>query len=128
MRRYKIVFLLALTLILIMGLMAGCNNTPELQTGNLEVLLQDSNGNPLWGGKVISDTQPEGQLKVTGITNNDGRVIYNDILAGEYEFYISRFDYLQKNFRVNIIAGKTTNLTFKLEYDGGIAPTFSTPN
>lgn len=128
MRRYKIIFLLVMALILATGLAVGCHNVPESRTGNLKVRLQDSNGNPLWGGKVISDTQPEGQLKVTGLTNNDGKVIYNNILPGEYEFYISRFDYLQKNFSVKVIAGKTTSLMFTLEYDGGIAPTSTTSN
>jgi hypothetical protein len=127
MRRYKYVFLLAMILILVSGLMSGCKNSPEPQTGNLEVLLQDSNGNPLWGGKVISEKQPEGMLKLTGITGNDGRVIYNDILVGEYEFYINRFDYLHKNFSVVVVAEKTISLTFMLEHDSGTVPTSTTP-
>ncbi len=103
---------LALVIILLAGLSGGCSSP---KTGNLEVILVDSAGNPLAGGKVVSNTQPEGQLKVTGGTNAEGKVIYNNIAAGEYEFYISRFDYLQKDFSVRVIGGKTTKLTFTLE-------------
>jgi hypothetical protein len=102
-------------MLLLAGLLISCNTNSK--TGNLEVLIQDASGNPLWGGKVVSNTQPEGQLKVTGLTNNDGKVIFNNIVAGEYDFYISRFDYLQKDFSVKVVGGKTTKLTFTLEHD-----------
>jgi hypothetical protein len=117
MRRHKIIAALVLGLILGTGLMVGCLNSHVSKMGNLEVQLHDSNGNPLAGGKVISNTQPEGQLKVTGSTDSDGKVVYNNIIVGKYEFYISRFDYQQKNFSVNVVQGKTTSLTFILDHD-----------
>lgn len=99
--------------VLLAGLSTACSGGSK--TGNLEVRLQDANGNLLAGGKVISNTQPEGQLKVTGLTNSEGKVVFNDIAVGEYEFYISRFDYLQKDFTVKVIAGRAITLAFTLE-------------
>ncbi len=85
--------------------------------GSLEVLVTDINGAPLWGAKVVSEEQPGGQLKVTGITNNDGKVTFKDIKAGAYKFYISRFDYINKEFNVTVVAIQDTSLTVSLEKD-----------
>jgi hypothetical protein len=115
--RKNIIILMVSMLVLLAGLPTACSGGSKI--GNLEVRLQDANGSLLAGGKVVSNTQPEGQLKVTGLTNSEGKVIFNDIAAGEYEFYISRFDYLQKDFTVKVIAGKTTTLTFTLEKESG---------
>jgi hypothetical protein len=110
----KILAVLLILILTVTGMAAGCT---QPKTGNLEVHIQDANGVPLAGGKVISNEQPEGQLKVTGSTDSNGNVIYKNIAAGEYTFYISRFDYVQKDFTVNVIGGKTTSLTFTLEPD-----------
>jgi hypothetical protein len=77
---------------------------------------------PLAGAKVISNTQPEEQLKVTGITGDDGTVTYRDIKTGEYEFYISRFDYEYTEFGVTIVAGQTTNITITLTRTSTLSP------
>lgn len=66
------------------------------------------------GAKVVSNTQPEGQLKVTGITEASGTVTFNGIKAGEYQFYITRFDYLQEEVEITVVAGQTTVITVKL--------------
>jgi uncharacterized membrane protein len=95
----------------------GCAVQTTTQTGgsgNLHVLIISTDGGVLAGAKVVSDEQPEGQLKVTGITKDDGSVTYNDIKAGKYEFYVSRFDYENKDFSVTVIAGKTTDITVTL--------------
>ena len=69
---------------------------------------------PLSGAKVVSNTQPEGQLKVTGITGDNGTVTFNSIKEGEYEFYVSRFDYVQQEFAASIRPGQTTETTIIL--------------
>ncbi len=93
---------------------SGCNNASVTSTGSLHVLVLGMNSEPLTGVKVISNTQPEDQLKVTGTTQADGTVTYHDIKAGEYRFYISRFDYEQKEFDVTAAAGHATEITITL--------------
>ncbi len=81
----------------------GCfGPTNSSGDSNLHVTVLGAGNGPLAGVKVISNTQPEGQLKVTGSTQTDGTVTYNNIKAGDYEFYVSRFDYEQKEFTVTV--------------------------
>jgi hypothetical protein len=86
-------------------------------TGNLQVKVTDSIGKPLAGAKVISEEQPEGQLKVTGGTGENGTVIYNGIKTGNYRFYVSRFDYVQTSLTVTVIGGQTTSAEVQMMED-----------
>ena len=101
-----VIFILGFTL-------AGCSG-PSSSTGNLLVRVEGPEMAGLAGAKVVSNTQPEGQAKVTGITGDEGTVTFNDLKAGEYEFYVSRFDYMQGEFRTNIEAGRTAETTIVL--------------
>jgi hypothetical protein len=111
----KLVRIVAVTAITI-GLLSGCaiQNPPTNDTGELDVLVQNAKNEPLAGAKVVSNEQPSGQLKVTGITNSEGRAIYKDIKAGNYEFYVNHSDYEQKEFTVTVKGGKTTSITIVL--------------
>lgn len=94
-------------------LMAGCSYLPG--KGNLRISVTDTDGNALWGAKVASQFQPGGQLKVTGITEEEkGGVAFNGIKSGKYEFQISRYGYAPETVDVAVVAGKTTSLTVKL--------------
>jgi repressor LexA len=96
---------------------AGCASPPVTtsQIGNLQILVKGETHQPLGGVKLVSSSQPEGQLKVTGITAADGLAIFQDIKAGKYEFYASRFDYEPKEFSVIVLAGFSRNFTLSLE-------------
>ncbi len=117
-------YLIAPVIVAALAIVAlGCTGTgtptqtlPASGTGSLRVTVQSSDGSPLAGAKVISNTQPDGQLKVTGSTGQDGAVTYKDIKAGDYEFYISRFDYEQKQFSVTVVADKVTGITITLNH------------
>jgi hypothetical protein len=115
----KKLFFVCLVVAALTAVAVGCQPSHSTQTlpigtGNLHVLVLGADNGPLGGAKVISNEQPEGQLKVTGITGADGTVTYNNIKAGEYEFYVSRFDYEQKEFGVNVLSGQTTDFTITL--------------
>ena len=112
MKKSIFTLLCVFILTLVTGISLAC--TPP-KTGNLEVRIQNADGVPLSGGRVVSNEQPEGQLKVTGLTNNNGTAVFKKIAAGEYKFYISRFDYVEKDFTVIVTGGTTTSLTFTLE-------------
>jgi len=93
---------------------AGCDSGAGTSPGNLQFNIQDESENPLWGAKVVSESQPDGQLKVTGITGLNGTVIFNNIAAGEYRFYISRFDYFPTEAALTVIAGQTRVIDINL--------------
>jgi hypothetical protein len=103
-------------LVVVIAYLTGCSSSSGL--GDLHVLVLGDQG-PLDGAKVISQTQPDGQLKVTGITQSDGTVTYRRIKTGDYTFYVSRFDYQQKEFTVSVSAGRITELTVTM---GPVSP------
>jgi hypothetical protein len=95
-----------LILVILSGLLVGCLTST---VGELDVLVKNANNEPLAGAKVVSSAQPDGQLKVTGITNSEGKVIFKDIKPGNYEFYVSYYG--QKDFCVMVKSGKATSIT-----------------
>ena len=82
--------------------------TPVAGTGGIQVQVTDTENNPLGGGKVVSDTQPDGQLKLEGLTDNNGNVVFQNIKSGEYEFYVSRFNYTETYVNISVNPGQTT--------------------
>lgn len=108
-------FLSAVTVVVLSAtLVAGCAQAELGDAGSLRVQVVGFHGAPLDGAKVVSDIQPEGQLKVTGITSIDGMVTYSQVKSGSYEFYITRPDYQQTKFTVTVAAGGTTDVTMML--------------
>jgi hypothetical protein len=96
--------------------LTGCaKTTPATGNTNLRVNVYGVLHQPLQGAKVVSDSQPDGQLKVTGLTGADGAVWFQNIKTGNYDFYISRFDYNQTQIHVIVNAGQTTEIPVYLE-------------
>ncbi len=93
---------------------SGCSQQKLSSTGSLRVTVIGADNVPLAGAKVVSGAQPAGQLKVTGITGDDGVVTYSGLKPGDYEFYVSRFDYEQKNFGVAVPTSGTASVTVTL--------------
>ncbi len=85
------------------------------QTGIFQIKVTDQNDKPLAGAKVVSEEQPDGQLKITGLTDAEGIAIFSDVNSGNYIFDINRYDYLQNNIAITVAAGQTTSATVKLE-------------
>jgi hypothetical protein len=108
-----IILILFITPVILLGCTAS-DNTSLPNTGNLHVKILGVNETPLVGAKVVSNAEPAGQLKITGMTKSDGTVIYNNITAGDYVFYVSVAGYQQTDFKVSIQKGKTTGVTVTL--------------
>jgi hypothetical protein len=112
----KKVLTLFLVAIITSIFLTGCaKTTPAAGDGNLRVTVFGVLHQPLQGAKVVSDSQPDGQLKVTGLTGADGTVWFQNIKSGNYDFYISRFDYKQTQFSVTVNPGQTTEMPVYLE-------------
>lgn len=109
----KIRFLAVTVLVVagILSLVAGCSGT-----GNLTVSVVDSSGNPLWGAKVVSQDQPAGQLKITGITSQEaGGVVFNGIKTGDYSLQVSCADFAPGSVDVRVASG-SRSITVTLYY------------
>ena len=77
----------------------------------------DPSYKPLYGVKVVSEEQPNGQLKLTGLTDANGMVTFTDVKPGVYKFYASGADYTQTRIEVNVIGGQTSSFTIRMTFD-----------
>ena len=115
MNNKKVFISLILFTILLVSLNCACSGTSSpSNAGNLQVQILGVDKVPISGAKVVSNAEPAGQLKITGMTKSDGTVIYNNIAAGEYVFYVSAAGYQQTDFKVTIQQSKTTGVTVNL--------------
>ena len=112
----KKIITLFLAVLTISILLTGCaKTTTTTGYGTLKVTVYGLDHQPLNGAKVISNSQPGGQLKVTGLTDQNGNVLFQNIKTGEYDFYISRFDYNQTQMDTSVHTGQTTEVPVYLE-------------
>jgi hypothetical protein len=108
--------------------LTGCVTTTEVvtptdTTGGIGFNVLGSDGKPLGGVKVVSQTQPEGQLKVTGITTQSGdAVIFNGLKPGSYSFQFSRADYQDFTMNTNVNPGGAPVITVSMIPSGTAAP------
>jgi uncharacterized protein with NAD-binding domain and iron-sulfur cluster len=107
-------FIVLFTIILSMAMMFVISCTshttmPVAGIGKIQVQVTDTENNPLGGGKVVSGTQPDGQLKLEGLTDNNGNVVFQNVKSGEYEFYVSRFNYTETYINITVKPGQTAS-------------------
>ncbi len=69
------------------------------------VTAKDTNGAPLEGVLVTSESQPEGQEKLNGLTGSDGVVLFEGLKPGDYAISISKENYSGTVVTINVIAG-----------------------
>ena len=106
--------------ILILIMASGCLTPPDTPAPNgaIQFKITDSEGKPLQGVKAISEIQPDGQSKLTGLTDTQGSVLFQNIKPGDNNFYINRFDYNQVQIALTAAPGQKTDLPVKLTLAG----------
>jgi hypothetical protein len=112
------------------AILSGCSRqmlpvTPTMDTGTLQFIVRDAHGSPLQGAKVVSNVQPPGQLKITGLTDDKGEVLFAGVTTGEYEFVVSRFSFLQTE--VALAATRQATIVTVNLTDSSVSPTTTTP-
>ena len=125
----KLISVFAAMLFVIPVLTVGCvsqSTTTESNTGGIHFLVINTDGQPLQGAKVVSNTQPNGQLKLTGLTGADGTDVFNNVKSGDYQFYISRFNYYQTEISASVTMGQITNVQVRLELSNPTSITTTT--
>ena len=126
-RKLFVFFKCSLFLAIILTVGCGPNlTTSVLGNGAIHVQVSDADNQPLSGAKVASNTQPDGQLKVDGLTSTDGDVVFQDIKPGDYEFYVSRFNYSEAYMDITVKPGQTTSITVHLIISNPPLPTPTT--
>jgi predicted secreted protein len=81
-------------------------------SGNLQIEIKDFSNKLLQSAEVVSIKQPNGQPKLSGLTDSDGKAKFNDIKQGSYEFTVSRADYVDIDIRIAVTGGRTTSFFF----------------
>jgi hypothetical protein len=115
MSRKNVIMIVSVLVLSIMAfVLSACQSTTPsttATTGGVRFTFFDADKSILSGVKIVSQKQPEGQLKVTGITTQDpnGTTI-NDLKQGDYVFYFSKADYQDVSLSINIVVGQTYGL------------------
>ncbi len=96
--------------------------------GSLKLTVKDQNGNPLPEVTVSSTKQPNGQTALNGITDNQGVIIFPDLLIGNYTFQASKNSYSLNIAQGTVSKDTQTNLTIILQPQstGGGIPGYPT--
>ncbi|HEX7474519.1 MAG TPA: hypothetical protein VF318_01030 [Dehalococcoidales bacterium] len=120
--------LLALTMI---AVLSACGTTytpvPTSTTGGMHFVVTDSDHNIMSGVMIVSERQPEGQLKVTGITTLDANgLTFDNLKPGDYNFSISKADYQGISLTTNVVAGQTYTYDASIGKIPGAGATTST--
>jgi hypothetical protein len=123
---------LIVILVLALGIvpvLSACKSTytpnPAPTTGGMQFIVVDPDSNILSGVKIVSNVQPESQLKVTGITTLDKNgITFSDLKPGDYVFHISKADYQEMNLTINVVAGPiyTNTITIGKIPGAGVTP------
>ncbi|MDD4923375.1 MAG: hypothetical protein PHF74_00885 [Dehalococcoidales bacterium] len=125
-KKYLMLFLIFTLCVLSASACSVSDETISKTTGNLQFYIENNSGIPLWGAKIVSEEQPEGQLKVTGITGDSGIVTFKNIAAGEYKFYISRFDYFPVEVLLTVLEGQQKEINIKMTVEQSATNTITT--
>ena len=85
------------------------------ETGNLYIYVKDSNNNPISGATVQSASQPSGQSQLTGTTDTNGYIAFDNILAGSYAVEAFKSGYITSTKSVTVTADQTRTETMTLQ-------------
>ncbi|MBS7621713.1 carboxypeptidase regulatory-like domain-containing protein, partial [Candidatus Bathyarchaeota archaeon] len=101
------------------------------EAGKLEVHVEDLDGNPVNGALVTLILKPSSINPVTRTTDNQGRVVFEGVLAGSYDIRVSKDGYRPKTEQgITVYAGQTTMCTvqiLKIEGGGSIMDFLTSP-
>jgi hypothetical protein len=95
--------------------------TPQPSTtpgrGNIIVYVKDENNNPISGAIVAMAVQPSGQYPLSGVTDSQGSITFNDIAAGAYSLNASKAGFCNNNVQVTVISQQTASIVITLRED-----------
>jgi hypothetical protein len=116
MHSHKMKILMSfISLVLLIGLIAGCSAKAAATTGGLKITVLDNKALPLSGAKVESTSQPDGQSPVSQMSTADGiPVDFEGLLPGQYSWKVSKSGYVETVININIVVGQSFGLSVNL--------------
>src|SRR3990170_4123423 len=97
------------------------------ETGDLLIVVRDSNNNPVIGANVTSTSQPFGATTLKGVTNSSGYAKFFNIVSGAYFIQVSKTDYDTASKQVTVEAQKTTTSTVVFQNQSPAKITINSP-
>jgi hypothetical protein len=91
-------------------------STP-VQRGNIIVYVKDQNNNPVNGATVTSGLQPTGQQPLSGTTDSNGAVTFENVVAGYYSLSSSKSSFNSNVTQVTVGTRETISVTINLYSD-----------
>ena len=89
------------------------NEAPK--TGNIEITIEDQDGNPLLGVSVSSTSEPSGQEELSDTSNSQGVVTFSDVFIGSYNFELSKNGYEEQTGSISVQEDTTVSQTFQIQ-------------
>jgi len=78
------------------------------------IQVKSSNGNPVGEATVLSTSQPSGQPPLSGTTNGEGYVEFNNVVAGSYAFSVDKSGFDTGRVQINVVDGQTATESISL--------------
>jgi hypothetical protein len=92
-------------------------STPPPGKGNIIVYVKDENNNPISGAIVAMAVQPSEQIPLSGVTDSQGSITFNDIAAGTYSLNASKSGFCNNNVQATVISQQTASIKIILQVD-----------
>jgi uncharacterized membrane protein len=84
---------------------------PLVPKGSIHVYVKDTGGSPVAEASVSSTSQPAGISSLSGTADQQGLVVFEDVLTGSYTFRAEKPDYETNSTEVVVLAGQTIDAT-----------------
>jgi hypothetical protein len=97
------------------SLAASFTVTQPLTTGGIKITVADSNGMLIVGASVSSTSTPSGQSALSGVSESDGSITFNNITPGSYTFGATIAGYVTNSGTISVSAGSTAMLSITLQ-------------
>jgi hypothetical protein len=93
-----------------------------IHTGNILLHIKDDSDNALSEADITSTTQPPGIIPLSGITDDNGTLAFNNVLEGSYTFQITKSGYDTTNETITVTASQTADQTINLSKTPSLLP------
>jgi hypothetical protein len=97
------------------SLAASFTVTQPLTTGGIKITVADNNGMLIVGASVSSTSTPSGQSALSGVSESDGSITFNNITPGSYTFGATIAGYVTNSGTISVSAGSTAMLSITLQ-------------
>jgi hypothetical protein len=85
-----------------------------VQTGTLQLQVEDGNGNLLNQASVVSTSQPTGMVALIGSTDAQGYLVFTGVLPGSYQIQVTKSGFETRTATITVNSSQTVFQTITL--------------